>query len=86
MVANSAGPRRSRALCPPAVLLLVSAAYFAQVTSSALDQAIADLNQQKYAEAETILEGILRIKQQNPTAEQSPPFSIGDMLFSLGSR
>ena len=32
------------------------------------------------------LKTVLRIKQQNPTADQSLPFSIGDMLFTLGSR
>jgi tetratricopeptide (TPR) repeat protein len=32
------------------------------------------------------LKTVLRIKQENPTADQSLPFSIGDMLFSLGSR
>jgi tetratricopeptide (TPR) repeat protein len=32
------------------------------------------------------LKTVLRIKQQNPTADQSLPFSIGNMLFSLGSR
>jgi tetratricopeptide (TPR) repeat protein len=32
------------------------------------------------------LKTVLRIKQQNPSADQSVPFSIGDMLFSLGSR
>jgi tetratricopeptide (TPR) repeat protein len=50
------------------MLMLVSAGLFAQVTSSALDDAIADLNQQKYAEAETILEGILRSQPQEATA------------------
>jgi tetratricopeptide (TPR) repeat protein len=32
------------------------------------------------------LKTVLRIKQENPTADQSLPFSIGDMLFSLGPR
>jgi tetratricopeptide (TPR) repeat protein len=32
------------------------------------------------------LKTVLRIKQQNPTADQPLPFSIGKMLFSLGSR
>ena len=31
------------------------------------------------------LRTVLRIKQQNPTADQSPPFSIGDRLFSVGA-
>jgi tetratricopeptide (TPR) repeat protein len=32
------------------------------------------------------LKTVLRIKQQNPTADQSLPFSVGDMLFTVGSR
>ena len=32
------------------------------------------------------LKTVLRIKQQNPTADQELPFSVGDMLFSVGAR
>jgi tetratricopeptide (TPR) repeat protein len=31
------------------------------------------------------LKTVLRIKQQNPTADQELPFSVGDMLFSVGT-
>jgi tetratricopeptide (TPR) repeat protein len=32
------------------------------------------------------LKTVLRIKQQNPTADQELPYSVGDMLFSVGAR
>jgi tetratricopeptide (TPR) repeat protein len=38
------------------------------------------------AKAAEELKTVLRIKQQNPTADQSPPFSMGDMLFTVRPR
>jgi tetratricopeptide (TPR) repeat protein len=32
------------------------------------------------------LKTVLRIKQENPTADQSPPFSMGDLLFTVRTR
>jgi hypothetical protein len=29
------------------------------------------------------LKEIVRIKQANPTADQTPPFPVGDLLFSV---
>jgi len=49
-------------------LLAFNTPRFAQVPTGALHEAIADLNEQKYQEAETILRGVLRDQPQEPTA------------------
>jgi tetratricopeptide (TPR) repeat protein len=61
-------PHRAPVWILAASLLCFNTAHFAQVTSGALHEAIADLNEQKYQEAETILKGILREQPQEVTA------------------
>ena len=51
-----------------ACLFFPSASYRTQVAAGALQDAIADLNEQKYQEAETILKEILREQPQDATA------------------
>jgi len=71
--ARSKRPReRYSLICFSAVLaaglLFLNNSYYAQIASSALQQAIADLNEQKYQEAETVLKSVLRDDPQEATA------------------